>query len=189
MKVLLVDNHDSFTYNLVNIIRKNKQVGLDVVHNDKIKLSEVAEFDKILFSPGPDIPRQGDTMWQILDRYKNEKSILGVCLGMQAIGLYFGAKLGNLKEVFHGVTRKINILHPEELLYDSIDSPFTGGLYHSWIVDEKGFPQDLKITSKSEYGIIMSLRHREYDVAGVQFHPESVMTPMGERMIENWLAC
>jgi len=187
MKVLLVDNHDSFTYNLVNIIRKNKQVGLEVLKNDEIKISEVAGFDKILFSPGPDIPRQSDMMWQILDRYKNEKSILGVCLGMQAIGLYFGAKLTNLQKVFHGVTRQIEILDPDEKLYKNIESPFTGGLYHSWIVDENGFPQDLKITSKSEYGFIMSLRHIVYDIAGVQFHPESVMTKVGGRMIENWL--
>jgi len=187
MKVLLVDNHDSFTYNLVNILRKNKQVVLEVVKNDEIKLDEVAKFDKIIFSPGPDIPKQGDIMWQILDRYKNEKSILGVCLGMQAIGLYFGAKLTNLQKVFHGVTRQIEILDPDEKLYKNIESPFTGGLYHSWIVDENGFPQDLKITSKSEYGFIMSLRHIVYDIAGVQFHPESVMTKVGGRMIENWL--
>jgi anthranilate synthase component 2 len=171
----------------VNIIRKNKQVGLEVVKNDEIKLDEVAKFDKIIFSPGPDIPKQGDIMWQILDRYKNEKSVLGVCLGMQAIGMYFGAKLTNLQKVFHGVTRQIEILDTNELLYKNIESPFTGGLYHSWIVEESGFPQELKITSKSEYGIISSLRHLKYDISGVQFHPESVMTPMGERMIENWL--
>jgi len=187
MKVLLVDNHDSFTWNLVDIIRKNKQVRLEVVQNDKIKLSDVAGFDKILFSPGPDIPRQNDMMWQILDQYKSEKSLLGVCLGMQAIGLYFGAQLSNLQKVFHGVTRKIEIFDPNEPLFQNIESPFIGGLYHSWIVDEKGFPGELKITSKSEYGIIMSLRHQNFDISGVQFHPESVMTKVGERMIWNWL--
>jgi len=183
----LVDNHDSFTYNLVNIIRKNKKVGLDVARNDEIKLSEVARYDKILFSPGPDIPHKGDVMWQIIDRYKSEKSILGICLGMQAIGLCFGAKLTNLKRVFHGVTRQIEILDSGDPLFNKISSPFTGGLYHSWIVDENDFPDELNISSKSEYGIIMSLRHKSYDVSGVQFHPESVMTPVGEKMIFNWL--
>ena len=187
MKVLLVDNFDSFTFNLVNILRKNKQVCLDVVRIDKIKLEEVNKFDKIIFSPGPDIPHLGDVMWQIINRYKSEKSILGVCLGMQAIGLYFGAKLTNLRKVYHGVTRQIEILDSSEPLFKNIKSPFTGGLYHSWIVDEEGFPIELKVTSNSEYGIIMSLRHYKFDVSGVQFHPESVMTPVGEGMIENWL--
>jgi anthranilate synthase component 2 len=187
MKVLLVDNYDSFTFNLVNILRKVKQVGFEVLRNDEIKLADVAGFGKIIFSPGPDIPHQGDIMWQIIDRYKNEKSILGVCLGMQAIGLYFGAKLTNLQKVFHGVTRQIEILDHDEPLFKNIVSPFIGGLYHSWIVDESGFPPDLKITSKSEYGIIMSVRHKEFDISGVQFHPESVMTKVGESMINNWL--
>ena len=187
MKILLVDNYDSFTFNLVNILRKVKQVGLEVVRNDEIKLEDVSSFDKIIFSPGPDIPHQGDIMWQIIDSYKSEKSVLGICLGMQAIGLYFGAKLTNLQKVFHGVTRQIQVIDQGEPLFKNIESPFTGGLYHSWIVDEDNFPQELKITSKSEYGIIMSLRHKNHDISGVQFHPESVMTLVGEKMVFNWL--
>jgi anthranilate synthase component 2 len=171
----------------VNILRKNKQVGHDVVHNDKIKLEEVNKYDKILFSPGPDIPHKGDFMWQIIHRYKSEKSILGVCLGMQAISIYFGAKLLNLKKAYHGRTRQIEILDGDEVLFKNIKSPFTGGLYHSWIIDENGFPDELLVTSKSIDGMIMSVRHKKFDVSGVQFHPESVMTVVGEEMIKNWL--
>jgi len=188
MKVLLVDNYDSFTFNLVNILRKVKQVELEVVRNDEIKLENVSGFDKILFSPGPDIPHEGDIMWQIIDCFKSNKSILGVCLGMQAIGLFFGARLTNLENVYHGLTRQIHILGSNEPLFKNLESPFIGGLYHSWIVDETSFPPELKITSKSEFGIIMSVRHKSYDISGVQFHPESVMTPMGEGMIFNWLS-
>ncbi|OQX73968.1 MAG: aminodeoxychorismate/anthranilate synthase component II [Bacteroidetes bacterium 4484_276] len=187
MKVLLVDNYDSFTFNLVNILRKNKQVGHDVVRIDKINLDELNRYDKILFSPGPDVPHIGDVMWQIINRYKSEKSILGVCLGMQAISMYFGAKLLNLKKVYHGRIKNIEIINGGDVLYKDIDSPFVGGLYHSWIVDEAGFPDELQITSKSMDGMIMSVRHKNFDICGVQFHPESVMTPQGEGMVKNWL--
>ncbi len=171
----------------MNILRKVKQVDLEVARNDEIKIEEVAGYDKIIFSPGPDIPREGDMMWQITNRYKTEKSILGVCLGMQAISMYFGAKLINLEKVFHGVSKQIEILDPREPLFKNTESPFIGGLYHSWVVDETGFPEELQITSKSMDGLVMSVRHKRYDISGVQFHPESVMTAVGEKMVYNWL--
>jgi anthranilate synthase component 2 len=185
-KILLIDNYDSFTFNLVNVLRKvTKQ--FEVRKNDEIDLGEIDHFDKIMFSPGPDIPHQNDMMWQILDLYKSTKSILGICLGFQSIGLYFGAKLFNLKTVYHGQTREIDILDKNDYLFKDIPAPFTGGLYHSWGLLEDDFPEGLIITAKSNENRIMALRHKVYDIRGVQFHPESIMTQEGERMIGNWV--
>jgi len=187
MKILVVDNYDSFTWNLVNILRKNKQHSFDVMLSDKIIPEEVENYDKIIFSPGPDVPRHGDIMWQILDNYKTSKSILGICLGLQAIGLYFGSKLINLEKVVHGRSKRINIICSDEELFSGIRSPFSGGLYHSWIVEKETFPVCLQITAITNEGRIMAAKHKTFDIKGLQFHPESIMTPEGEKIINNWL--
>jgi anthranilate synthase component 2 len=187
MKILVVDNYDSFTWNLVNILRKNKQHSFDVIFCDKIDPDNVKNYDKIIFSPGPDIPKPGDIMSQILYFYKSSKSILGICLGLQAIGIYFGGSLTNLEKVVHGRSKKIVITSSDEPLFSGIASPCTVGLYHSWSVSRKDFPDCLCITAESE-GRIMALAHKTFDVRGTQFHPESIMTPFGEKMINNWLS-
>jgi len=187
MKILIVDNYDSFTWNLVNILRKSKQHCFDVKLSDKIDPEKVKNYDKIIFSPGPDIPKAGDMMWQILDFYKTSKSILGICLGHQAIGIYFGASLSNLDQVIHGRTTKISIPDQGVKIFSNIPTPCTVGLYHSWIVSREQFPGDLRITAESEEQRIMALAHNTFDITGVQFHPESIMTPFGEKMISNWL--
>lgn len=187
MKILVVDNYDSFTWNLVNILRKNKQHSFDVRLSDKIDPFEVKNYDKIIFSPGPDVPKQGDMMWQILEMYKSQKSILGICLGFQAIALYFGGSLVNLKNVVHGQTKKITLCDEKEKLFQNIPSPCVVGLYHSWAVSPENFPECLQITAISEEGRVMAASHKTFDVCGVQFHPESIMTPFGEKMIGNWL--
>ncbi|WP_085537017.1 anthranilate synthase component II [Massilibacteroides vaginae] len=186
MKILLFDNYDSFTYNLLHIL---KELGADVeVHrNDKITLDEVDRFDKILLSPGPGIPSEAGILLPLIKRYAPTKSILGVCLGEQAIGEAFGAKLINLTDVHHGICSDIRILK-EEYLFDGLGTSFRAGRYHSWVVSKDGFPECLEITADDFVeGQIMALRHREYDVRGIQFHPESVLTPEGKRIMENWL--
>lgn len=186
MKVLVVDNYDSFTYNLVNILRKSKQLNFDVQQCHDVKIEKVAFYDKVLFSPGPDIPHSGDIMWQIIDRYQHTKSIFGICLGFQAIAMYYGAQLKNLNNVFHGKRIIIHITESDPV-FSGIPSPFSAGLYHSWGISHVGLPGELLITAQSTDDRIMALAHRTLDIRGVQFHPESVMTPEGERMMENWL--
>jgi anthranilate synthase component II len=186
MKILVVDNHDSFTYNLVNILRKNKQLSFDVQKSNEVRIEKVKAFDKILFSPGPDVPYNGDVMWQIIQRYQSEKSMLGICLGFQAIGINYGAQLINLNTVFHGKSISIKIIENDPL-FAGIPPGFNAGLYHSWGISADGFPDNLHVTATAEDGRIMALAHRRYDIRGVQFHPESVMTPDGERLLENWM--
>jgi len=188
MKILVVDNYDSFTWNLVNILRKNKKHSFDVKLSDKIDPEKVRNYAKIIFSPGPDVPKPNNTMWQILDQYKSSKSILGICLGFQAITLYFGGSLANLDQVVHGQAKKIYIVDPSEKLFSGISSPCMAGLYHSWAVSRNDFPECLHITAESDKGRIMAATHCSFDVRGVQFHPESIMTPFGEKMINNWLS-
>lgn len=186
MKILLFDNYDSFTYNLLHIL---KELGADVeVHrNDKITLDEVERFDKILLSPGPGIPSEAGILLPLIQRYAPTKSILGVCLGEQAIGEAFGAKLINLTDVHHGVCSDIRVLK-QERLFDGLGTSFRAGRYHSWTVSKEDFPDCLEITADDfEERQIMALRHKEYDVRGIQFHPESVLTPQGKLIIENWL--
>jgi anthranilate synthase component 2 len=184
-KILLIDNYDSFTYNLVHLIRS---LGYEVeVHrNDEILIEEVDAFDKIVLSPGPGIPSEAGLLLEIVRRYAPAKSILGVCLGHQAIGEVFGASLINLSEVHHGVASKIEII-ANELLFKGMGSSFEAGRYHSWAVSPEGFPDDMEITALDSSGEIMALRHKTYDVRGVQFHPESVLTPMGSKIMQNWL--
>ena len=186
MKILLFDNYDSFTYNLLHIL---KELGADVeVHrNDKISLEEIERFDKILLSPGPGIPEEAGILLPLIRRYAPTKSILGVCLGEQAIGEVFGATLINLTDVHHGVCSDIRIV-AKDPIFEGLEPGIRVGRYHSWAVSKENFPDCLEITAvDTEEGQIMGLRHREYDVRGIQFHPESVLTPKGKTIIENWL--
>jgi len=186
MKILVLDNYDSFTYNLVHLL---KELGHSpkVVRNDKIGINEVENYDKILLSPGPGVPEEAGIMPELLKKYSKTKSILGVCLGHQAIGEAFGGSLTNLSDVFHGVATKTRILDKEEKLFRAIPEQIATCRYHSWIVNSYDLPDCLQITAVDEYGNIMALRHREYDVRGVQFHPESYITEYGKQMIYNWL--
>lgn len=186
MKILLLDNYDSFTFNLVHIV---KELGyeIDVVRNDKMALEAVDAYDKILLSPGPGIPEEAGILLPLIERYAPTKSILGVCLGEQAIGQVFGAKLINLQEVYHGISSVIDVV-ADEPLFKGMGNPFMGGRYHSWVVDPENLPECLEVTAiERESRQIMALRHKEYDVKGIQFHPESVLTPNGKTIIENWL--
>jgi anthranilate synthase component 2 len=185
MKILVIDNYDSFTYNLVHAVR-SLGYEADVVRNDKIAPEQVEGYDKILLSPGPGIPSEAGLMPEIIRRYAPSKSILGICLGEQAIGEAFGARLENLAEVFHGVQTPITVLEDDPLFRD-VEKEFKGGRYHSWVVSREDFPEELTVTAVDGEGRIMALAHREYDVRGVQFHPESVLTPEGMTMIKNWL--
>lgn len=185
-KILVIDNYDSFTYNLVHYL---EDLGCEVTvkRNDQLTLEEVKPFDKIVLSPGPGIPDEAGLLKSIIKEYAPVKSIFGVCLGQQAIGEVFGGKLTNLDEVYHGVSTKIEVISNNEPVFRGMDNVLEVGRYHSWVVDKNDFPDELEITSYDENGQVMSLRHRKYDVRGVQFHPESVLTPQGKQLLENWL--
>ena len=185
MKVLIVDNKDSFTYNLKHYINQFTN-DVDVVRGSKINLDEVESYDKIILSPGPGLAEEHPVLQLILERYYNQKPILGICLGQQAIAEFFKAKLENLPIVKHGVTSKISHFNNCKL-FKNIPKHFKIGHYHSWVVSESNFPDELAITSENEEGIITSIKHREYDVTAVQFHPESVLTEHGLQMIKNWV--
>ncbi len=186
MKILVIDNYDSFVYNLVHYLEElNCEV--TVKRNDQFYLEEVANYDKILLSPGPGIPDEAGLLKEVIKTYAGKKPILGVCLGQQAIGEVFGGSLINLREVFHGVATKANILVDDEPLFNGLGNEIEIGRYHSWVVNSDDFPDALEVTSLDENGQIMSLRHRDYDIRGVQFHPESVLTPKGKEMIKNWI--
>lgn len=186
MACLLIDNYDSFTYNLYHILLE-LGVDVDVRRNDKISLDEVEEYDKILLSPGPGIPSEAGLLLPIIKRFAPTKSILGICLGEQAIGEVFGARLSNLSEVYHGVCSDIRVLTKDKL-FTGLEPGFRAGRYHSWVVSKELFPDCLEVTAvDAEEGYIMGLRHRQYDVRGIQFHPESVLTPQGKTIIANWI--
>ena len=187
MKVLILDNYDSFTYNLVHLVEKLLHVKIEVFKNDEISLEEVARFDKIILSPGPGLPNEAGIMKSLIKQYGSSKSILGVCLGHQAIGEVFGGNLKNLDTVFHGVAHEIEIIDPAEKLFKGLEKKITVGRYHSWVVDRTNFPKELIITATDDNGNVMALRHQELNIRGVQFHPESIMTPVGEKIISNWL--
>jgi anthranilate synthase component 2 len=186
MKILVFDNYDSFTYNLVHAVYKLGYTDVEVHRNDQIALEEIARFDKIILSPGPGIPSESGILLDLIKTYAPTKPIFGVCLGEQAIGEAFGATLINLPEVHHGVSSKIQII-ADDLLFNGLPKELEVGRYHSWAVSKENFPDCLEITAEDQSGIIMALHHKTYDVRGVQFHPESVLTPMGEQMILNWL--
>lgn len=185
MKVTIIDNYDSFTYNLAHLVR---ELGADVevFRNDKFALEQLEVFDKIILSPGPGIPDEAGLTLKVIERYSRQKPILGVCLGHQAIGQYFGGKLINLSTVYHGVQTPIHIVK-DDYLFKGLPNTFMAGRYHSWVVDKEGLPETLEIIAESDEGQIMALRHRSLDVRGIQFHPESVLTPDGKILIENWL--
>ena len=186
MKILVFDNYDSFTYNLVQYLERVGGVAVDVVRNDKISLKDIDKYDKILLSPGPGVPSEAGILLDVIKEYAPKKSIFGVCLGQQAIGEVFGGKLKNLDSVYHGVATDMEIVK-DDLLFKGLPTKFKAGRYHSWVVDEKTFPNDLEITCKDENGFVMGLRHKKFDVRGVQFHPESVLTEFGQEMISNWV--
>ncbi len=187
-KILLFDNYDSFTYNLLHAVKELGYTEVDVIRNDQISLDEVDQYDKILLSPGPGIPSESGILLPLIKRYASTKSIMGVCLGEQAIGEAFGATLFNLPEVIHGVQTPIRIIDEGEVLFRNLPAEIMGGRYHSWVVSRDNFPYDeLEITAEDENGQIMALRHRTYDVRGIQFHPESVLTPQGKVILKNWL--
>ena len=191
MKILVFDNYDSFTYNLVHLIEKITGEKVDVFRNDQIALADVAVYDKIILSPGPGIPVEAGLLLPLIKEYAATKSILGVCLGHQAIAEAFGGTLINLSTVFHGVATKIQISNRQSAngksLFNELPDEIEVGRYHSWIVNDNNFPSALEITAKDENGYIMGLRHKTFDVQGVQFHPESVLTPDGEKILQNWL--
>ncbi|KOY88062.1 anthranilate synthase subunit II [bacterium 336/3] len=187
MNLLVLDNYDSFTYNLVHLLR---EVGFnpDVFRNDKITVDEVNQYDKILLSPGPSLPKDAGIMPKVIQTYASTKSILGVCLGHQAIGEAFGGSLYNLPEVQHGVATDTIITNTQEKLFQKLPQQFKIGRYHSWVIDKKSLENtDLQITAEDEQGFVMAVRHKKYDVCGVQFHPESILTEHGKQMILNWL--
>lgn len=185
MKVLVIDNYDSFTYNLVHYL-EDLNCDVTVIRNDKLSIEEVKPFHKIVLSPGPGIPDEAGQLKAIIKEYAPSKSILGVCLGQQAIGEVFGGTLINLDEVYHGVATKVSIVVDDESLFEGLDKNIEVGRYHSWVVDPN-LPDCLQATSFDQNGQVMSLRHRFYDVKGVQYHPESVLTPDGKKILENWV--
>lgn len=188
MKVLIIDNYDSFTFNLVQIIEQFGKCEWRVVKNDQCSIEEVAKYDKILFTPGAGLPSEAQIMTDVLKTFDQQKSILGVCLGHQAIAEYYGATLFNFEKVIHGIVKPTEILQPNDVLFRGLPSIVDVGLYHSWAVaDDESFPDCLEITAKSNDGVIMALSHRTLDVKGVQFHPESIMTTWGKEMVWNWL--
>ena len=187
MKIAILDNYDSFTYNLVHAIEKVVKHRIDVIRNDQVDVEYFARYDKIVLSPGPGIPDEAGILKPLIKRWAQEKSIFGVCLGQQAIGEVFGGTLDNLDKVYHGVATTIIQAVSDEKIFDGIPEIFEAGRYHSWIVRRDNLPDCLEVTAIDKQGQIMALRHKTLDVRGVQFHPESVLTPLGERMIENWL--
>lgn len=186
MKILLFDNYDSFTYNLLHLIKELGYTDVDVIRNDQMTVTDAAKYDKIILSPGPGIPSESGILLPLIKEYAGKKPIFGVCLGQQAIGEAFGGKLANLKDVYHGVATKIELTN-NDYIFNGVDRELEVGRYHSWIVSNENFPDCLEVTAIDENNQIMALRHKEYDIHGVQFHPESVLTPAGETILKNFL--
>lgn len=185
MRLLVLDNYDSFTYNLVHLIRDCGVETIDVVRNDKISLDAVAAYDKIVLSPGPGVPRDAGILIPLIEKYAAQKSIFGVCLGMQAMAQAFGGSIYNSKKVFHGVATDVTH-HRIDALFTDMPSTFKAGRYHSWMVNSD-IPDDLMVTATDSEGGIMALMHRKFSVRGVQFHPESILTPLGKALLQNWI--
>lgn len=185
MKIVIIDNYDSFTYNLSHLV---KELGAEVtvLRNDCFQLKDLEAYDKILLSPGPGIPQEAGLLLEVIRTYVGKKPILGVCLGEQAIGEVFGGKLTNLSEVYHSIQSPIRIT-ASDYLFEGLPEEIPVGRYHSWVVDRENFPDTLEITAVSQEGYIMAIRHKNFDIRGIQFHPESVLTPDGKRIISNWL--
>ncbi|WP_062059853.1 anthranilate synthase component II [Aquimarina longa] len=185
-KILVIDNYDSFVYNLVHYL-EDLDCEVIVKRNDQLRLEDIEPFQKILLSPGPGIPEEAGLLKEIINTYASTKSIFGVCLGQQAIGEVFGSNLINLDNVYHGVATNVTLSVTDEPLFEGLNTNFNVGRYHSWVVADQGLPECLEVTSYDENGQIMSLRHKELDVRGVQFHPESVLTPDGKKILKNWI--
>ncbi len=186
MKILVIDNYDSFTYNLVHILKKFEGVTVDVRRNDEVADGEPDNYDKIVFSPGPGLPEEAGSLLSVIRNYAGKKPLLGVCLGHQAIGECFGGTLQNMNNVLHGIATPITVVS-KSYLFDNMPETFEAGRYHSWIVEKQTLPSVLEITSLDHEGRIMSFQHKDFDIQGVQFHPESVLTPLGEQILENWV--
>ncbi|ACY40430.1 anthranilate synthase component II [Blattabacterium sp. (Blattella germanica) str. Bge] len=180
-KILILDNYDSFTYNLVHAVKKLTKNPVEVSRNNEIQLSDIEKYNKIILSPGPGIPDEAHILKPLVKTFASTKSIFGVCLGQQAIGEVFGATLLNTKEVYHGIASLIKIVDPKEIIFQKLPREIKVGRYHSWIISPQNFPEELQITAIGDKGEIMALRHKFYDVRGVQFHPESILTPYGEK--------
>ena len=191
MKILVFDNYDSFTYNLVHLVEKITHGKVDVFRNDELPMEKAKEYDKIILSPGPGIPSEAGMLLPLIKEYAASKSILGVCLGHQAIGEAFGGTLTNLSTVYHGVATPITVRSEKSgvrsLLFEGLADSIEVGRYHSWVINDENFPAELEVTARDANNYIMALQHKSYDVQGVQFHPESVLTPDGEKIISNWL--
>ena len=185
MKIVIIDNYDSFTYNLSHLI---KEIGAEVtvIRNDQFTLNQLERFDKIVLSPGPGIPSEAGLLLDVIKTYKGRKPILGVCLGHQAIGEVFGGNLENLSDVFHGVATE-GTQFSNDYIFDSLPKRITMGRYHSWVVSRENFPTCLEVTAVSDEGQIMALKHKNYDIHGIQFHPESVLTPEGKTILRNFI--
>ncbi|WP_103327202.1 anthranilate synthase component II [Bacteroidetes bacterium endosymbiont of Geopemphigus sp.] len=186
-KILVLDNYDSFTYNLVHLLKELTKNPVEVFRNDRISLKEVDAYDKIVLSPGPGVPEEANILKPLIERYAPSKSLFGVCLGQQAIAEVFGGELLNTQKVYHGVSSKIKIIDTKEKIFRDLPESIEVGRYHSWVVSKESFPKELIITAKGPEGEIMALRHKSYDVTGVQFHPESILTPQGKKIMHNWL--
>jgi anthranilate synthase component II len=186
-RILIIDNYDSFTYNLVHYVNEYNQHQTDVYRNDQIDLADIDQYDGILLSPGPGIPTEAGRLLEIIDTYKDRKRIFGVCLGLQAIAEVFGGSLLNTKKVYHGVATNIILQKPGHYLFDGLPDTFQGGRYHSWVVKKETAPSCLRIDALDEENYIMAMSHNELDVCGVQFHPESILTPLGKEIVFNWL--
>lgn len=187
MKLLIIDNYDSFTHNLAQMIEELDVLEYKIIPHDKVNIEKASEFDKILITPGPGLPKDHPILEMVIIKYASNKSILGVCLGHQAIAKVFGGELFKQENVSHGITKKILIQDSSDYLFKDLPSDVNVGLYHSWAVSKTNFPKELKITAVSEDGVIMALSHNQYDVKGVQFHPESIMTELGKQILKNWI--
>jgi anthranilate synthase component II len=186
MKIAVIDNYDSFTYNLVHYL-EDLNANVTVFRNDEFELNELEKFGKILLSPGPGIPDEAGLLKEVIKKYASTKSIFGVCLGLQAIGEVFGGTLTNLEKVYHGVATKVTKTE-DDFIFNDLPNEFEVGRYHSWVVSNENLPADLIVTSTDENGQIMSMKHANFDIRGVQYHPESVLTPYGKKILENWLS-
>lgn len=193
MEILVFDNYDSFTYNLVHMVEYISGTGVDVYKNDEISIDDAQRYDRIILSPGPGVPKDAGLLMPFIRAFAADKKILGVCLGHQAIAEVFGGSLINLKDVYHGIAKPVKVLegistvHLPNPLFKDTPEVFEAGRYHSWVVDKATMPEELEITATDSEGLVMALQHKKYNVQGVQFHPESILTPMGEKILKNWL--
>ncbi|NVO02629.1 MAG: aminodeoxychorismate/anthranilate synthase component II [Bacteroidetes bacterium] len=187
LKLLIVDNYDSFTFNLVQIVEQMGCNDFDIVKNDQLEIEAIIIYDKILISPGPGLPKECGKLMELLETYHQTKSILGICIGFQAIAEYFGAELKRFEAPFHGISSKIKFISPKDLIFQGMKDEILVGRYHSWYVKNEFLPEVITVTAIDENCVVMAFKHREFDVRGVQFHPESIMTPEGSKIIENWL--